>query len=532
MLFFHRVITAFQKAIRRLGWFGFVRLFIYPLSTLITTPIRLLQALGSCRVLADGRWGDYPHFIPHTAINSLFYWTRALSIYRFGRAGRSPYLGLGDYRLSRAFHYSLPSLYAYWIAGVPTILIGLFGWWLSHLIWIDTVDRVVMGGVMGLALVSPLFYSNLVRQNYNILGWIFFPIGLYGLMTGHWGLAGAAWLAASFGSVTVVVLGGLFSFFYAVSGWTIYPFIAILPAGLKLATHFWPFLYQDEFQQVFQSVAKAVGLVEGKAKYKRTTSKTITLQRIYLLLIYLQFLIAAFLLDGKVSIVFLIGILIYLINSTLFRFADDQSMYMLMFSLGTALTIAISEPSLLFFYWILISPAPRFLAFPSYKDVYDVVPPVSPFSIRPFIDGMEKFLSPVKSGQRVLMAFSDPEGIYENLFDGQRLLLELPCYVSTTRDIHYMPDWWGVFELNYEGAPDFWGRDVPSVLRNIGEWKVDYIVIYQEERGASLDSRWSNAGFRPIGKFSWSDYSDKFQGGYVGPLPDWWLLEIPKVKAY
>ncbi|MBI5952674.1 MAG: hypothetical protein HY865_13540 [Chloroflexi bacterium] len=527
MFFIRRLITAFQKALRKLGWFGLVRICFYPLTTLFTTPVRLFQALWSCRVLADGKWGDYPHFSPHTAINSLFYSTRALNLYRFGRSGRSPYLGLGDYHLSRTFHYSFPSLYAYWIAGVPTILAGLAGWWLSHLIWINTADKTIVAGVMGLALISPLFYYNLVRQNYNVLGWVFFPIGLYGLMTGRWAITGVAWLAASFGSFTVVVLGGLFSLVFSVFSWTIFPILAILPAGLKLAAHFLPLIDQRNFSKVTLGVAKAIGLVEGKAKYKRTKSKKINLKQIYLSLTYIQFLAAAYLLGGETSLIFLMGMLIYLVNSTSFRFADEQSMSMLMFSLGTVVAITISHPSILVFYWLLVSPPPRFLSFPSFANVNDMVPPISPFNIQPLLAGMEKFLTPVHKGQRILMAFDNPMGSYEKIFDGYRILLELPSYASTVKGIHFMPDWWGVFELNYEGAPDFWGRDIPSALRNIKQWKVDFLVIYQES-GTELEPKWEEAGFRQVGKFAWSDYTEELQNAYEGLLPDWWLLEAPK----
>ncbi|RQW77684.1 MAG: hypothetical protein EHM14_13795 [Methanothrix sp.] len=388
-----------------------------------------------------------------------------------------------------------------------------------------------MAAVMGLALISTLFYSNLARQNYNVLGWMFFPIALYGLMTEQWLIAGAAWLAASFGSFSVVVVGGLLSLFLAIFNWTVYPVIAILPASLKLAAHFWPSLIHRDFSWVILGVARAIGLVERRVKYKRTSFKKMNFRRIYLLLTYIQFLVAAYILGGKESFIFLTGILIFLINSVLFRFADEQTMAMLMFSLGTALAIKISHPSMLVFYWILISPAPRLLAFPARKDVYDMVPALAPFNIRPFMDGMEKFLSPVQEGQRILMAFNDPSDLYEKVFDGQRLLLELACYTSTVRGIHYMPDWWAVFELNYVGAPDFWGQDVSTVLQNIKRWKADYLVIYQLESGTALDSKWKNAGFRPVNKFAWSDYAEELQNCSNGLLPDWWLLEIPKVEA-
>ena len=76
------------------------------------------------------------------------------------------------------------------------------------------------------------------------------------------------------------------------------------------------------------------------------------------------------------------------------------------------------------------------------------------------------------------MAFDNPQGVYENVFDGYRTLLELPFYVSSEREIHFVPDWWAVYDSNFEGAPDFWGRDVDSVIEDTKRWKADYNVIW------------------------------------------------------
>ena len=120
-------MSPIARFIERFGWLGMVRLLFYPLTVLVTTPVRLAQTLWACRVLADGRWGNYPHFTATTGLSYLFYWRRAINLYRFGRAGASPYLGVGKYRLSRCFFYPLPSLYAYWAAGAVVPLAGIFG---------------------------------------------------------------------------------------------------------------------------------------------------------------------------------------------------------------------------------------------------------------------------------------------------------------------------------------------------------------------------------------------------------------------
>ena len=128
------------------------------------------------------------------------------------------------------------------------------------------------------------------------------------------------------------------------------------------------------------------------------------------------------------------------------------------------------------------------------------------------------------------MALDHPEGMHQKLFDGYKALLELAHYVAAEKEIHFMPDNWAVFELNYQGAPDFWGRDVSVVLRNSEFWKADYVVVYQNA-GTELDPQWEQAGFKILNKFSWGAYEEELRGikPYEGETPDWWLLK--KVKS-
>ena len=140
-------------------------------------------------------------------------------------------------------------------------------------------------------------------------------------------------------------------------------------------------------------------------------------------------------------------------------------------------------------------------------------------------EGMERFLAPVKPGQRVLMAFENPNGVYEKIFDGYRVLLELPLQVAAKKEVHFMPDWWAVFEVNYDGAPEFWGRDVESVKDNLLTWKTDYVVIYQDSQ-TKLNPKWEEAGFEALSHFSWLSYEkDLGTKLYSGETPDWWLLK-------
>jgi hypothetical protein len=478
-------------------------------------------------LLADGRWGQYTHLTPRNGINSLFYWSKALGLYRHGRAGRAKYLALGDFNLSGLFFYSLPSLYMYWLAPIPVIYLGMFGWWLSHLVWVQSVGLLPVLSVMFLVVISTGFYGNLSLQNYNAIGWMFFPLGLYGLLSKNWIVAGIAWALASQGSVTVVALGGVFSFLDVFYYGSWYPLATIFPAALMVASHFWPSLIYRDLGKVVSVILKAIGFSRRSARYQREKMKKIALRDVYFVALHLQFVAFSLFLTGQIPYLLLVSVFVFLVNSFLFRFADNQSMYMMMLSVASCEVILNFHPFLLIPYWFFVSPLPKFLAFPTRKYVFDVVPELRPFDVHPVFEGMKKFLLPVRDGQRIMMAFDDPGNCYEKIFDGQRVLLELPLYISAEKEIHLFPDWSAVFELNYHGAPDIWGRDLQDVVRNVEYWRADCVVLYQN-RGTQLESKWLQAGFHPLAKFSWSDYAEQMQDVLpIEQLPDWWLLKCP-----
>ena len=512
---------------------GFLTVLFYPFITFVTTPVRLIQALWHCRVLAEGKyWQCYPHFNPHSATISLFYWTAAINLYRYGRSGKSPYLGLGNYTLSQLFHYSLPSLYAYWKAGAVTLLLGMFGWWTSHFLWLN-VNTSLMGSlsIIFLTLISTFFYSHAFScQNYNVLGWMFFPIVLYGWIQGNWSLAAIACLGASFGSITVVFLACLLSIAYSLEILSFYPFLTIFPAGIKVLLHLWPFLSKGSIIKTMSNISKAIGLTNKKAKYTRKKTMGFLVSRIYRFVIYIQFLIAFFFITGKLPTLLIASFLLWVINSKYLRFADDQSMDILIVTVSASLLLASSSENmwLVVSYWLLVSPLPLLSGYYGLRHLA-IVPELAPANISPILNEMEIFLSPVEKGSRILMAFEDPKNQYEKLFDGYRSLIDVPKYVASENGIHLLPYWWEVIEVNYDGAPDFWGRDVGSVQRQMINWKTDYVIVYQKSK-TELEKKWTDAGFKELTHISWKNFDTFFRGEFpfTEPVPDWWLLHKGK----
>lgn len=517
------------KLLTRFGWVGVIRLGLYPLTLLVTTPFRLAQTLWASRVLGDGQWERYHHFCVRNGVNSLFYWTQAINLVRFGRAGVSPYIGLGNYPLSRWFSNSLLSLYAFWKLAPMVPLVGVFGWLLAHLLWIEQASTGWVLLVVALALVSSGFYSQIfVYQNYNALGWCFFPIGLYGLMTGEWLLATVACLLASFGSFTVVFVAGVLAVIQSFAALSIWPLLTIVPATLKLLTHLAPNIGEGNPFTSMLVIMRGIGMTRQQVRYKRPALRVLAPSNLYFFLLYTQFAVVAYLVTGDIHPLYLAGLGLFLVNLSLARWGDPQSAQMLMMSLALAVTISNRELWMLLSCWLVISPLPLLLGLPARHYILDVVPRFGPVSLQTLIQGMEKFLAPVQAGQRVLVAFANPQGSYNKLFDGYRILMELPLYVATRKAVHLMPDWWAVYESNHEDAPHFWGRTNAEVQENVEKWEADYVVVYQES-GTQLADCWLQAGFRPVTEFLWANYMDELRGEtlFTGPTPTWWLLQRP-----
>lgn len=509
--------------------FGFVRLIFSPITALIFTPVRLLQTAWNCLTLLRGKWHQYPHFNAHTSFTTLFYWTRALNLYRYGRRGISPYLGLGAYNLSRGFHYSLASLFAFWKAGTVVMIVGIFGWLGSFYLWNSVADISWIMIIMGTILISTLFYTNAFHsQNYNILGWCFFPTIVLGIMTQDYYLVAGAIFLSSFGSFTVVFISTLIVLAVSAYTWSLTPLLSALPACAKLLTHFYPFLFikATEGSNIFGSVLKAIGLSRRSAKYKRKAkSAGMGMIEWYFLLLTIQFAICYYFLTNQIPILLLVGMSIYVLNSVAVRFADHQSALMMIFTLVVAYAILSNNPLILISLWLVISPLPLLIGYEYDLTVLDIVPAFRPFSMSGYLDKMANFFTEVKEDEKVLMAFEDPQGVYEGIFSGYRQLIELPSYVANQKHIHFFPEFWTVFEVNYEGAPQIWGREVEEVKTNMKYWKADFVIIYQED-AQEIDPKWEIAGFTVQSTYDWSEHADDFKNHKRIRVDNlrWWLL--------
>lgn len=404
-------------------------------------------------------------------------------------------------------------------------LLGMFGWLASHLLWAELVAPKIVVMVVLMLLVSSSWQAQtFLHQNYNALGWMLLPAGLLAISQGYWFAAALVWFGCSFLGFTTVIVAAALCLFQGLSTGTPQSFLCVLPALVKLALQILPALGSHGWANLL-AVPRNIGLAGG-ALYTRQEPKW-SLRRLYYGTLYLQFWMVAWWTQNPWQHLFLGGFLLFAVNSLVARFADDQSISLVLLSLASGAAVQSCCPWLWLSFWLLACPIPLLEC--GVYQATDRMPRLQPFAVEPLMAGMADFLGPVLPGQRVLMAFEDPKGDYGKLFDGYRPLLELPVYVATSRNIDCIPNWSSVLANNYEGAPDWWGREPEQVLARTRQWKADFVIHYQEA-GSELSGQWKELGFEELGRFRWAEYPRVAQERpFVGEVPVWWLLRVPEV---
>ena len=513
-----------------------LELIFYPIFLIWHMPIAWAKSLWEARILLNGQWHRYTGFHPQNAINNLFYRTQWINLDRYGRKGISPVLGLGQYPLKNWFHLSLLSSYIYANAGAVTTLLGTLFWVFSHLIWIDSVDPLHVVVITIILFFSTTSYAMaFARQNYQILGWMWLPMALYGVSSEQWALASFAWFAAGMAGITPVFIAVPIMIAMSLMSESWLPIFVLIPALVLSASRFLPLILDGGLFSALTNIAKLIGVTNRKVRYQREMNR-LSLVTLYFFSLYLTSSLIYWWISDSPPILLLLGALLFLINQRFFRVADEQSLIVLVSSLFVFTFMQTdAQWFTLVALWVALSPMGLFISVQQLKEERRVTRVLinAPFDLKELQLGLNAFLAPATSEERIYFAFNDPDNRYFNIFDGYRVIYESLLYVAAEKDIHVFPDWYAVSETNYEGAPQCWGRSVDKVIENCDRWRADFAIIYQES-GTDLDNQWT-ADFHCVSEFDWADYLHLLRGVSLWPkdkpTPKWFLLRRTGLRS-
>ena len=490
-----------------------------------------LQSLWRSRMLFFGKWGHYLGYVGKSSSRSLsgfFYKTQWVNLDRYGRCGVSPHIGTGNYPLSRWFHLTLFSSFLYANAGAVCTLLGTLVWVFSHFLWFSVYPLWwVLLAILVLFFSCTAYAMAFSCQNYNILGWMFLPAGLFLVSTGHYFLASLFFLLVSCCSFTAVFFVSIILFFMAFVEGDYKVFLATFPMIFKIFTHALPFVYEGSWKESFLNTAKLIGLKTRGAKYK-DEKRFFSLFNLYFFTLYALACLLLWKGTGFFPVYPVIALSLLVFNQSIRSFADFQSVVVFFVTIFMFSVVQSSENLyVLFSALIAFSPLPFTLEICSWKKVTIFPDVFVPFDHSGILNKVRYFLAPAKAGDKVLFAYNPPVGqVRLKAFDGYRTLNELLLFAASEREVHLFPDWYAVAETNYEGAPSFWGRSVEEVVKNMRFWSANYVVVYTDN-GEDLGSEWLES-FSPVSFLEWNEkdaFYYKLDFLKNSQSLRWWLLE-------
>jgi len=483
--------------------FKWLLLFLYPLALLITTPLRLIQALLSLRSIANESLRAFARMSAYRSLNSSWHRAYDFLMEKYGRNGYAYDVSLG---WNLATHFSLTrfSMRLYRHNEIIIPWLGILFMVLSQLMWLSSeLNAWMVSATILLGLISTLFYYTAFEAiKYDSLAWALVPLGYYALLTGNLLFFSFLFLAITFLSVSVTIVQGAVWLVIGIAmhEWWILP--AFLPGGFKLLNHF-KFVFVGNNLSAVNAISSLIGLSGSGAnlrnmRFGKTGWYFITLWIMFMLAI-LIFEQSSNYLPYKIQIILSgLTIILYILNKRFRRFADEQTLYLLIFCAFSLIAMNIANGLLLLFLWLALSPMPYMLSFTDdTKDRKLVwwVPKKRPYRLEDACAYVSKFLEPIKENQRILFHFDYDQSIYPD-FEGLKAIKELIQYIFLKRQAFIVPDYYLV-------ADSYAGRfPLAEILKDsspFGRLKaMEHIgahFLLLPSDGSELSQEWIRAGF-------------------------------------
>jgi len=451
-----------------------------------------LSLVKSIKIIYQGNLSEYTGLTPRNSLNQLFYCVQNSNLKKFFRNGISTLVGGGKYSLNNWWH--LPSLSLNIFASAPAITVLWCA--TSIIIWFIYMDITINGILLFsiLPLISSLFYINVIsNQNYNIIGLMFLSPILYFMLTDNIFYFMAFTVLLSFVSITIYVIFFPLVFFhsYLSTEFNYFLFyIALIPVVFLPLR----FCKISEIFDKFSWVFSLMGLATKQHKMRRIKSKSLKmyLRDWHLLISYTFFTFCLFFINAQYFYHIFYFPFMHLINRKLVKFTDDENIsasYVITF-----ITFLIFSHKTDFIFFILA----YFALFEPIRNPEKI----SPINISSLLYKLKFFLG--NDNKPLLLCFPNPKNNYDDIFNGQRYLVEPISYICNKYDRLVIPDWWAVF--NQSNLDNFWIDNKKDLIKAIKIYGINEFIVTSHKYEYFLDK-----DFIQIGIFDWSKiYKEEF----------------------
>jgi hypothetical protein len=482
---------------------NFFKILTYPIYSIVTNTIVLalsMKNIFSKLFLKN----ELRMFSEDKAINNFWYDTMALNLQKHGRLGYSKTITEKEYLVGRWFHVSKFSLYPYWRSSVLTVLLSWMFIPISFYVLFPSVSVNWFFLITFLTLIGSTYFSQLELQNYNIMGWALYPLLFCSIENNNLiALAIVVCLMFLTSFTAYFVSFGYFFIAILLGSITLKDFLFVQLFSIPLVIYrVYPLYVKRELMTHLMMVGNTIGLFKAtEAKYTRNIRNT---KAVILSGFKFSFLLVFLLVvDFRNESYYLLVTLGYLIiNNFIARFADKQTIDMIV--LVTSFYYLIKSESLieLTLYWILISnPLPKF-NFINDNDNFLKLKTLDPYDSGSLNKKIVSFLAKIKS-DKVYLSFDDPLNKHENLFAEQRMLVEPFHYHANNSNILLLPNLWSVTDENIE-SENLWTRDPEGIIKLMENKSFDFL-IYHTTEGESIPSKLLN-NFEVLDSLNWKEH--------------------------
>ena len=414
------------------------------------------------------------------AYNMLFYYIQDYNIQRFGRYGKSNLLGNGYFSLKNWFHTTPFSLRLQASFGTTFIMFFAMCFWFFS--WIVLYQDSSNLWILTIVLFSTLFFATFLDiQNYNILGWMLYPILLFYIDSNSYIILSLVLFLIALSSFTAFFISGFLIFISSIYLENYYLFLTLLFGGIKWII---PILISLKEGALFK-ISGIIGS-HNKVKYSMKDFKKIDIQKIYTLGLLSQFVFISYFFKSSLSlglILLIFIVMLFIINEIFLRFADQQSFYFTyltisiyyLFSIDISMQIIISYIFSIFpIYGFIMNASPRGKRFISPGER-------NPYNIKRDFLKVDSLFKKVLNEDRVFIAFRNPKGNYSNIFEGYSQFNELLKYSATINNILLFPDMYFVYENNKEDSDEsFWIDNEEEAILYLKLHNIKYMITLND----------------------------------------------------
>lgn len=474
----------------------------YPVTSIFFNCRTILISL--CEIIHSlSKEGKFRMFDEHNAINTYWYDTLTYNLLKHTRFGFSHTTSYQKYPIGNWFHISLFSMYPFWKSSVLTNFICWIFLPLTFCVLFEVVNFQWCCIVLMATFFGSNYYNQLQVQNYNFLGWLIFPLLFWTIDNNDFIYISTIITGLFLTSFTAFIFAlGYLACSVIFNDIPISVFFCVLVIVLPFVVYrFSPMIINGTIKKQFLTIAGAIGLYKSNnSVYVRNPRKKSS----FLLggIKVGSVLVFYFFIPQSAPYLYVVLTLLF-INYFLGRYADHQSLDMIM--LITCLYYLFQQESFisLFVYWVLISnPIPR-LNFSNAEGSLFQLKKIKPYDCIKIENKLNIFFSKVKN-QKVFIAFDDPCNNYESLFLNQRIILEVSHYFASKNNVLLFPNFWSVFDENNGGGKNFWskkGIEIIDYSRNINLNFLIYPLINDESLPELLTEN-----FKCIDSINWNSY--------------------------